>query len=59
MSAVLKSSGDFMSFFKTGLKVAGLRSGMADNVKLHCQAGEEESGCLYCTTIHQNFMITI
>lgn len=39
MSAVPKSSGDFMSFFKTGLKVVGLRSGMAaDDLKLQSQA---------------------
>lgn len=47
MSAVLNSSGDLMSFFKTDLKVVGLRSGMMvnnDNLKL--QASLSVSG--YC-----------
>lgn len=51
MSAVPKSSGDFMSFFKTGLKVVGLRSGIAaEELKLQCQAKPNIH-----STVHQNF----
>ncbi len=43
MSAVPKSSGDLISFSNTGLKVIGLRPGMADKLRFP----SDDSECLY------------